>query len=68
MAQSKFKVGDVVVLRSGSPKMTITDILTHDGNEELSNNEIETEWLDDNLDRKDGSFSESSLDPSPEDE
>lgn len=34
MAEQKFKVGDVVFLNSGSPKLTVTSVSINDENEE----------------------------------
>lgn len=51
MAQSNLQVGDVVTLKSGSPKMTISEIITkehfYDGpSKELEVNQIKVEWFD----------------------
>lgn len=72
MAQSKFKVGDVVNLKSGSPDMTIKEIITRtvsfmgEPTSELQHNEIKVQWFQDN-ELKSGSFTESQLE-NPDDE
>ncbi len=51
MAQSNFKVGDVVTLKSGGPDMTISQIITQTGGvlgipvNELEINEIKVTWF-----------------------
>lgn len=52
MAQSNFKVGDIVTLKSGSPEMTINQIISQTGGimglptNELEINEIKVSWFD----------------------
>lgn len=51
MAQSNFQVGDIVTLKSGSPKMTINEIITTEifyerPSKELEINIIKVDWFD----------------------
>lgn len=52
MAQSIFKVGDTVTLKSGGPKMTVKKIISQydsifgDAPTELKVNEINVSWFD----------------------
>lgn len=50
MAQSNFKVGEVVGLKSGGPEMTIKEIITREyyfdgGSGELEFNKIKVDWF-----------------------
>ncbi|OCK50627.1 hypothetical protein BA768_19555 [Chryseobacterium sp. CBo1] len=49
MAQSNFKVGDIVRLKSGSPDMTINEIATskgtYSGREDLKINKVRAQWF-----------------------
>ncbi len=53
-----FKKGDVVILRSGGPKMTVDSYAWH-GNYE-SNDQVICYWFDKN-DRRDGKFHHDTL-------
>jgi len=54
MAQSNFKVGDVVTLKSGGPDMTINQIISQTGGvlglpiNVLEVNEIKVNWFENN--------------------
>jgi uncharacterized protein YodC (DUF2158 family) len=54
MADSGFKKGDVVQLKSGGPKMTITNPRQTDGT-------VFCEWFDKDGDRQNGAFEPESL-------
>lgn len=46
---SKFNIGDVVMLKSGGPKMTVSDTKTYsyfDGSVQPFNGMIETTWFE----------------------
>lgn len=60
---SKFKVGDVVVLNSGGPKMTIRDVKTKKSFSNSSSQETEYEvvWFDEKKEERYASFTESVL-------
>lgn len=66
MAQTKFKIGDVVGLKSGGPEMTIKEIITRtvsfmgEATSELKQNEIKTQWFFNN-ELKSGTFNEDQL-------
>lgn len=64
MAQSNFQVGDVVTLKSGSPEMTIKEIITKkntlQGQQELPVNKIIAQWFVNN-DAKSEEFTEPQL-------
>lgn len=65
MANSNFEVGDVVILKSGGPKMTIKEIITKEyyfegGSGDLAINKIKTQWFEGSA-IKSGEFSEPQL-------
>ncbi|WPO81850.1 DUF2158 domain-containing protein [Chryseobacterium sp. JJR-5R] len=50
MAKTNFQVGDIVTLKSGSPRMTISQIMTREqyfggGSGELEFNKIKVNWF-----------------------
>lgn len=67
MAQSNFKVGDKVILKTGGPEMTIQEIITKDdigygASPELEINVVVVNWFDVNSDLKEAEFMEPQLD------
>lgn len=67
MAQSKFKVGDIVTLKSGGPKMTINRIVSRttslfgEATTELEVNEIKVQWFNDKNEVVKAEFTEPQL-------
>jgi uncharacterized protein YodC (DUF2158 family) len=67
MAQSKFKLGDIVTLKSGGPKMTIYNIITMtdaffgEAPRELEINIINVRWFNDKNEVVNAEFPEHQL-------
>ncbi|QQQ28673.1 DUF2158 domain-containing protein [Chryseobacterium indoltheticum] len=65
MAQSNLKVGNIVELKSGSPEMTVREVITKEfyfggGSGELEFNKIKVDWFVE-TERKSAEFIEQQL-------
>lgn len=66
MAQSNLNPGDIVVLKSGSPDMTVNEIITIDyqvmgGSVEKAVNDVIVQWFDKNNNVQTAKFTEPQL-------